>query len=280
MTTRSRKPRVTFRFVLGTLLAYVIAIIFLLPLLWFIFAPFNDRAVLSASIPTSLSLSNFGEVLDSDIAMRGLLVNSPIIGIGTMLITTAVAALAAFGLSRSRLPGRQMWTYVLILFSSVVVGTASMVPIFRLIFEIGLINTHIGVILVMVGGMLPSAIFIMQDFVDGVPSSYEEAAMVMGASPLRIFKDITFPLIRPGLMVVGIWVLINAWGSFLTPYLLLRSPDLLPASVTFYRFYDEEGSPQITLIAAYAVLYTLPVLVMYLIINWRYGFRFFGGIKS
>ncbi len=253
---------------------------FVLPLLWFIFAPFNDRATLSVTLPPAPSLNNFREVLSNDLAMRGLLQNSTIIGVGTMVGTTLIAALAAYGLSRSNLPGRQLWTYVLILFSSVVTGTASMVPIFRLVFDLGLINTHLGVILTMVGGMLPSAIFIMQDFVEGVPRSYEEAAMVAGASPLQIFRDVTFPMLRPGLMVVGIWVLVNAWGAFLTPFILLRDPNLLPAAVTFYRFFDEEGTPQITLVAAYAILYTLPVLLLYLLINWRYGFRFFGGIKQ
>lgn len=258
----------------------ILGLFFVLPLLWFIFAPFNERATLSVSIPAVPSLANFQEVLDNDLALRGLVQNSPIIGIGTMLMATSIAAMAAYGLSRSNLPGRQIWTYVLILFSSVVTGTASMVPIFRLVYDLGLINTHLGVILSMTGGLLPSAIFIMQDFVEGVPRSYEEAAMVAGASPLQIFRDVTFPLIRPGLMVVGIWVLIHAWGAFLTPFILLRDPNLLPAAVTFYRFFDEEGSPQITLVAAYAVLYTLPVLVLYLLINWRYGFRFFGGIKQ
>jgi multiple sugar transport system permease protein len=258
----------------------ILGLFFVLPLLWYVFAPFNENARLSVSIPDAPSLANFAEVFSDDLAMRGLLVNSPIIGVGTMVIATLAAALAAYGLSRSNLPGRQLWTYVLILFSSVVTGTASMVPIFRLIYDLGLINSHLGVILSMTGGLLPSAIFIMQDFVEGVPRSYEEAAMVAGASPLQIFRDVTFPLIRPGLMVVGIWVLIHAWGTFLTPFLLLRTPERLPASVMFYRFYDPEGSPQITLVAAYAILYTLPVLLLYLLINWRYGFRFFGGIKQ
>jgi len=258
----------------------VLGLFFVLPLLWYVFAPFNQHASLSLSIPAAPSLANFQEVISNNLAMRGLLQNSPIIGLGTMLATTATAALAAYGLSRSNLPGRQLWTYILILFSSVVTGTASMVPIFRLIFNLGLINTHLAVILTMTGGLLPSAIFIMQDFVEGVPRSYEEAAMVAGASPLQIFRDVTFPLLRPGLMVVGIWVLVNAWGSFLTPFILLRDPNLMPASVTFYQFYDLEGAPRITLVAAYAILYTLPVLLLYLLINWRYGFRFFGGIKQ
>lgn len=258
----------------------LIAVFFLAPLLWFIFAPFNADVTLALSIPEVFSLTNFEEVLGNELAMRGLLQNSVIIGLGTMIGTSVIAALAAYGLSRGRIPGRQILTYVLILFSSVVTGTASMVPIFKLIFDMGLINTHTGVILVMIGGLLPSAIFIMQDFVDSVPRSYEEAAMISGASPLQIFRDVTFPIMRPGILVVAIWVLVNAWGAFLTPFILLRDPDLLPAAVAFYTFYDDEGTPMIRLVAAYAVLYTLPVLLLYLLVNWRYGFRFFGGIKQ
>jgi multiple sugar transport system permease protein len=259
----------------------VLALFFVTPLLWFIFTPFNPNASLTVQIPRNPSLENFREVLSNEVAMRGLLQNSTIIGVGTMVGTSLIAALAAYGLSRGSLPGRNILTYVLILFSSVVTGTASMVPIFRLINDMGLINTHLGVILVMIGGMLPSAIFIMQDFVDGVPRSYEEAAMVSGANSLQIFRDVTFPIMRPGILVVGIWVLVNAWSGFLTPFILLRDANLLPAAVTFYKFYDlESGTPQITLISAYAVLYTLPVLLLYLLINWRYGFRFFGGIKQ
>jgi multiple sugar transport system permease protein len=276
VNSRQSIPRHLLLIVIST----IAGLFFVLPLLWFIFAPFDERVSFSVVFPEQFSLQNFRDVLSNDFAMRGLLQNTPIIGIGVMLTTTLIAALAAYGLSRSNLPGRQLWTYILILFSSVVTGTASMVPIFRLLNDLRLTDTHVGVILAMAGGMLPSAIFIMQDFVESVPRSYEEAAMVSGASPLQIFRDVTFPTMRPGLMVVGIWVLVNAWGAFLTPFILLRNPELLPASVTFYSFYDEEGTPQITLVAAYAILYTLPVLLLYLLINWRYGFRFFGGIKQ
>jgi multiple sugar transport system permease protein len=264
-----------------TIFAVVVALFFVTPLLWFIFAPFNPEASLAVEVPESPSFANFREVLSNELAMRGLLQNSVIIGVGTMVGTSLIAALAAYGLSRGSIPGREVMTYVLILFSSVVTGTASMVPIFRLIFNMGLINTHLGVIMVMIGGLLPAAIFIMQDFVESVPRSYEEAAMVSGASPFQIFRDVSFPVMRPGIMVVGIWVLVNAWGAFLIPFILIRDPNLLPAAVTFYTFYELEGGvPQITLVAAYSVLYTLPVLLLYLLINWRYGFRFFGGIKQ
>lgn len=274
-----RKPRYTLTdFVVGAI-GILLSILFILPMLWFVFAPFNDKVSLGVTIPEQFTFANFEAVFNNEIAMRGLFVNSVIIGGGAMIGTAIIAALAAYGISRGNLPGRQVFTTVLILFSSVVTGTASMIPIFLLIFSLGLIDTHIGVILVMIGGLLPAAIFIVMDFVDGVPRSYEEAAMICGASPFALFRDITFPLIRPGLMVVGIWALVNAWGAFLTPFILLRDPYKVPAAVAFYVFYDPEGTPNIKVIAAYALLYTLPIVLMYLLVNWRYGFSFFGGIK-
>ncbi len=260
--------------------AIAIALFFITPLLWFIFAPFNTNATLGIDIPEQFSLQNFQTVLNNQRAVEGLFKNSIIISGGVMLGTAFVAALTAYGLSRGNIPGKNGLTYMLILFSSVVTGTASMVPIFMLVYNLGMFNTYHGVIITMIGGLLPSAIFIMQDFVEGIPRSYEEAAMVSGASPLQIFRDVALPLIRPGMMVIAIWAFVNAWGAFLIPFILIRNPGMRPASVSFYQFYGEEGNPNIPAIAAYAVLYTVPVIVLYLLINWRYGFRFFGGIKQ
>jgi multiple sugar transport system permease protein len=144
----------------------------------------------------------------------------------------------------------------------------------------GLIDTHLAVILVFTGGLLPAAIFIMRDFVDSIPRSYEESALVAGASPWRVFNDIALPIVRPGMMVIAVWAFVNVWGGFLIPFILLRSPERMPAAVAIYSFYTEAGTPLITLTAAYSLLYTLPVLLLYVFVNWKYGFRFFGGIKS
>lgn len=266
------------RFVL-LLLAVALGLFFALPMFWLITAPFNARASLSVTIPTEPSLANFEAVFNNQFAIRALFVNNLIIGGGAMVMVAIIATLASYALSRTRVPGSDILVYVLILFSSVVSGTAAMVPIFLLAYRLGLIDTHIGVILVMTGGLLPSAIFIMRDFVNSIPRSYEEAALVCGASPLRVFWDVALPLVRPGVVVVAIWAFVNAWGAFLVPLVLLRSPQNMPASIAFYSFYSEAGTPNLTLVSAYAFLYTVPVLLLYLIINWRFGFRFFGGIK-
>lgn len=274
----------TLRDILGRIFFYVgsalFASFFALPLLWLVFAPFNRLASLSVQLPREPSLLNFERVFANTFAVKALVQNSVIQAVGGMLLVTFCATLAAYALSRARIPGTDFISYGLVLFSSVVTGTAAMVPIFLLIFRLGLIDTHLGVILVFTGGLLPAAIFIMRDFVDSIPRSYEESALVAGAGPWQVFKDIALPIVRPGMMVVGVWAFVNIWGSFLIPFLLLRSPSKMPASVAIYSFYTEAGTPLITLTAAYSLLYTLPVLLLYLFVNWKYGFRFFGGIKS
>jgi multiple sugar transport system permease protein len=261
--------------------AFVVAVVafFAVPVLWLALTPFSPRATVAVVVPAAATLDNFRAVFANDFAVRALFRNNPILAVGAMLGTTLAATLAAYALSRARIPGRDFLTYLVILFSSVVTGTAAMVPIFLIVFRMGLIDSYLGVILVLIGGLLPTAMFIMRDFVDGIPRSYEESALVAGASPARVFWDVALPLIRPGMMVVAIWAFVHAWGGFLIPFVLLRSPERYPASIAIYSFYTEAGTPNVTLVSAYALLYTLPVLVLYLLVNWRYGFRFFGGIK-
>lgn len=259
--------------------AALLGAIFALPLAWFAFAPFNARAELGLAIPRPFTLANFATVFQNSFAMQALF-NSLVQAFGGVVFVGAAATLAAYALSRSSVPGKGAVTYILLLFSSVVSGSAAMVPIFLIVSAAGLIDTHLAVILVFAGGLLPTAMFILRDFIDAIPRSYEESAMVAGASPLQAFFDVALPVIRPGIVVVVVWAFVNIWGSFLIPFILLRSDSLMPASVAIYSFYSEAGTPIVTLLAAYSLLYSLPVIVLYLFVNWKFGFRFFGGIKS
>jgi multiple sugar transport system permease protein len=260
-------------------LAALIGAAFALPLLWFLFAPFNAKAELGLAIPDPWRLSNFVTVFGNNFAVQALW-NSLIQSVGGVILVGAAATLAAYALSRSSLPGKGAVTYILLLFSSVVSGSAAMVPIFLIVSAAGLIDTHLAVILTFAGGLLPTAMFILRDFIDSIPKSYEESAMVAGASPVQAFFDVALPVIRPGIVVVVVWSFVNIWGSFLIPFILLRSDDQMPASVAIYSFYSEAGTPIVTLLAAYSLIYSLPVIALYLFVSWKFGFRFFGGIKA
>jgi multiple sugar transport system permease protein len=265
------------------ILTYVVVAVctgfFAIPLLWLLSAPFDATPTYGVRVPSRLTLGNFGEIGRNPYAVRSL-VNSVLLAAGTMVVVVATAALAAYALSRVRIPGRDALLYGLLLLSSVITGTAAMVPIFLLIFQLNLIDSRAGVVLVLSGGLLPAAIFLLKDFIDTIPRSYEESARVFGASPLRILWDIVVPVARPGMATIAVWTIVQVWGSFLTPFILLRDPGKQPAAVLVRTFYTEGGSPNLALISTFSLLYSIPVVLMYLFAWSRYGFRFHGGIKS
>jgi multiple sugar transport system permease protein len=251
---------------------------FALPMLWLASAPFDATPGLTPSIP-DFTLDNFRELRDNPYAL-GSLWNSVLLAAGTAALAVVCAALAAYSLSRVRIPGRDMLLYLLLLLSSIVTGTAAMVPIFLLIFQLNLIDSRTGVVLVLTGGLLPAAIFILKDFMDALPKSYEESARVFGASPLQVLRDVVVPVVRPGLATIAVWAVVNVWGNFLIPFILLLDPEKQPAAVLQRTFYTEGGQANLALISTFSLIYSVPVVAMYLIVNRRYGFRFHGGIKN
>ena len=270
-----------WRVALGAIGRYVFVSVvlgfFALPLLWLATTPFDRTPAITASVPR-FTLDNFRLLADNPYALKSLL-NSVYLAGGTAVLVVVFAALAAYALSRVRLPGRDALLYGLLLLSSIVTGTATMVPLFELANRLHLIDSRLGVILVLSGGLLPAAIFILKDFMDATPTSYEESARVFGASPLQIVRHIVVPLVRPGLATVSVWAVANVWGTFLVPYLLLRDPEKSPAGVIMYTLYTEGGQVDLRLLSTFSLLYSLPVVLMFVFVTTRYGFRFHGGIK-
>ncbi|MGY1434688.1 carbohydrate ABC transporter permease [Streptomyces reniochalinae] len=270
--------RALLRGVGAYLLVALVLAFFALPMLWLASAPFDRRPGITASLP-DFTLANFARLWDNPNAVNSL-ASSLVLAVGSAVLVVALSALAAYALSRVHIRGRDGLLYALLLLSSIVTGTAAMVPIFLLAAELDLVDSYLGVVLVLTGGLLPAAIFILKDFMDTTPRSYEESARVFGASPLRVLRDVVVPVVRPGLATVGVWTLAQVWGNFLIPFLLLRSPDKSPAAVVMYTFYTEGGQPDLALISTFSLLYSLPVVLMFLFVSRRYGFRFHGGIKA
>ncbi|MCR4402520.1 MAG: carbohydrate ABC transporter permease [Firmicutes bacterium] len=266
------------RRVLSAVALMALAAAFALPIMWLVTAPFNAKPSLALSL-TKPTLENFYGVFKNPAAVTGLK-NSLVLSTSTMLVATIAATMAAYAFSRACFRGRETILYILILLSSVVSGVSAMVPLYVLMQSLGLLDTHLGVILVYVGGLLPTNMFIMKDFVDSIPRSYEEAALVDGSTPAQVLANIAFPLCRPGMAVIAVLIFVNTWSNFLVPFILLRSPSKAPASVAIYSFFNEVGIPILGLIAAYSFIYTIPVVTLYIIVNRKFGFRFYGGIKS
>ncbi len=162
----------------------IVTAYFFVPLLWLIVAPFDRVPSLDVKAP-EFTLDNFTTVLfENPHALRSL-GNSVILAGATMLLVVATATPAAYALSRVQLPGRDLLLYLLLLFSSIVTGSAAMVPLFVLIFNLGLINTYLGVVLVLAGGLLPAAIFILKDFTDSTRAATRSRPWSSARAPSR-----------------------------------------------------------------------------------------------
>ena len=261
----------------GIFIALVVSF-FLLPLIWLLLAPFDSAPSYRLHL-SNPSLNNFKEMAQNPYAYRSL-INSVVFSAGTGLAIILVGAPASYVLSRVKFKGRDGFLYILLLFSSIVSGSAAMVPLFLLALKLNILDTYHGVILVLTGGLLPAAIFILKDFTDSLPRSYEESAQIFGASSFRILKDIVVPVIRPGLAVIFVWTFVQAWSNFLVPFIVIRDVNKQPGAVMMYSFYNEGGQAVIRTVAAFALLYTIPIILMYYYVNKKYGFRFYGGIKG
>jgi multiple sugar transport system permease protein len=261
MTSPSRR---SLRFVSNGVLLLV-GIAFALPLVWLLLASVDERATLSIKLPDALSLQNFAEVMTPEKAFIPLL-NSLILSAGCAVITVVVAVLAAYPLSRYRMRINKPFLYG-VLFGTCLPITAMMVPVYSLFVAFNLIDSMAGTILFLAATSLPMAIYMTKSFMDSVPVTLEEAAWMDGASMMTTLTRIVVPLMRPGLAVVFIFVFIGAWGNFFVPFVLLLSPDKLPAAVSIFAFFGQYGSVAYGQLAAFSLLYSVPVIALYVLVS-------------
>lgn len=258
----------------------VVAAAFVVPLLWLVFASLDTEATLRVSPPDAPTLDNFSAVMTQEITFRPML-NSLLICGGATLLTMACAALAAYPLSRFR--SRFSRPYLLtILFSTCLPITAVMVPVYGLFVQVDLIDTRYGTALFLATSQLPFAVFLMKNFMDGVPVVLEEAAWTDGANWRQSLLRVILPLMGPGLAVVTIYSFIMMWGNFFVPFMLLLSPEKLPASVSIFTFFGNYGAVAFGQLAAFSVLYSTPVILLYVLISRRLGggFTLGGAVKG
>jgi multiple sugar transport system permease protein len=242
-----------------------IGVLFLAPLLWLVLAAFNQNATLAISMPAPFSLANFRAVLTGQASLQPFL-NGLILSGGAAVVAMVAATLAAYPLSRYNLRFKRPFLYI-VLFATGLPITAVMVPVYGLFVRLNLLNSMTATLMFLATTTLPFAIWLMKNFMDGVPIVLEEAAWVDGASAFAGLRRIVLPLIVPGVAVVGIFTFILTWGNFFVPFILLTSPTKQPASVSIYQFFGQYGEVAYGQLAAYSILFTIPVIVLYVFIQ-------------
>ncbi len=253
---------------------------FVLPLLWLVLASLDAGAGHQTRIPGEVSLDNFAAVMTPGLLVRPLW-NSLVLSAGTAAVNLVAAVLAAYPLSRYQSRVNRPFMYT-ILFGTCLPITAIMVPVYGLFVQLRLLDSMPATIFFMATTTLPMAIWMTKNFMDAVPVSLEEAAWVDGASGLTALRTIVLPLMRQGLGVVFIFVFIQAWGNFFVPFVLLLSEARQPAAVSIFSFFGQHGAVAYGQLAAFSILYSVPVLALYVIVAKGAGssFALSGAVKG
>ncbi|MFH9893612.1 carbohydrate ABC transporter permease [Streptomyces luteogriseus] len=258
----------------------VVAAAFVLPLAWVVLSALDPHANLRVKAPDGLTLDNFDAILTPEITFTPLL-NSLILCGGATLLTVVCAALAAYPLSRFRSRFNRPFLLT-ILFATSLPITAIMVPVYALFVQVDLIDTMQGTIFFFAASQLPFAIWLMKNFMDGVPKELEEAAWTDGASASQSLLRIVLPLMGPGVSVVTVFSFVMMWGNFFVPFMLLLTPDQMPASVSINDFFGNRGMVAYGQLAAFSIVYSTPVILLYVLIARRLGgsFALGGAVKG
>ncbi|UFU04663.1 carbohydrate ABC transporter permease [Ruania suaedae] len=261
-------------------LLVLIAALFSVPLLWVIFASIHPDATLAVQFPTSPTLGNYDAVLNEETTYRPMW-NSLVLCGGGTLITVVCSALAAYPLSRYSSRAKRPFLLTII-FATGLPITAVMIPVYAMFVQVNLVDSMLGATVFLGTSALPYGIFLTKNFMDGVPKELEESAWTEGATMMQTLRKIVLPLMRPGTAVVTIFTFVQMWGNFFVPFMLLLSPEKLPAAVSLYTFSSQYGQVAYGQLAAFSILYSLPVVVLYLLLGRRLGagFAMAGGVKG
>lgn len=247
--------------IIGYVILSLVGLLFVIPLLWILLASFDEKAIQVLKLPANVFFGNYESVM-GDVKNQTAFKNGLLLSGGQTLLVVVLSILAAYPLSRFKLPNKQK-VMMGILFMTSLPMTAVMVPVYQLFIMFRLTDSLLATMFFLTASQLPFGIWMMKNFMDGVSPELEEAAWIDGASRLEGIRRVILPLMTPGVFTVAIFTFIGSWGNFFVPYILLSSPSKLPASVTLYQFFGQYGYAAYGQLAAYSVIYMMPTFILY-----------------
>ena len=242
--TRLRLNRLFAR--LGLIAAVILLLIWSLgPIYWSLVTSLTAPTEMMTGTPhlwpEHVTLEHYGKLFGGSSQSRGnevqsvwpqfsaALVNSIITSAAATIVTVLMAAFGAYAFVRLRFPGRDL-LFMLVVATMAVPAYTVMIPLYRLMISINLIDTYLGVTLIYVSAFLPLALWLMRSVYRSLPISLEEAAWLDGAGRTYTLVRIVLPLAAPGLIASAILTFLSAWGQFMVP--LVFSPSLATKPLT------------------------------------------------
>jgi ABC-type glycerol-3-phosphate transport system permease component len=253
-------------------------VVALTPLVWGLLTSLktqNNIAIYPPQwFPAPFTLEHY-RVLLVDKGVLRFFINSLILSVGTILLSLAVAAPAAYAAARFRFRGKHA-VLLTILATSMIPGISILVPIYLLAVRVKLLNSYPFLILVYGAWLVPQAVWFIKGFVEVIPRDMEEAALLDGCSILGAFFRVVLPLIQPGLAAVAILIFVFVWNDFLIGVTLTTQEEMRPVQVGLVRFLQDTLGVWWGQFMAFTMLAVAPVLLAFFILQKR----FIAGLSS
>jgi raffinose/stachyose/melibiose transport system permease protein len=201
--------------------------------------------------------------------------NSILMTVPATILVVAISALGGYAFARLPFPGRGVIFYMVTL-GLLVPFFTYMIPLYFQLKGMGLLDTFMGVVLVLTAGALPFGIFFMRAFFADLPEQIEEAARIDGSSEWQVFRHIMLPLGAPGLGTLTIFTALQTWNNFLVPLLFLPGGSFRPLTTGIYLFAGGRTA-EIGPLAAGALITIVPIIVLFVALQRQVVSGFLAG---
>ncbi|WP_151636217.1 carbohydrate ABC transporter permease [Noviherbaspirillum aerium] len=245
-----------------------LALLWSAPLLWALSTALRpEHETVSASLhwlPQTWTAAAFAKVLAAGSLPRWLF-NSALVAVLVTILTMAISIAAAYAFSQLKFRGRGV-LFAMTMLAFMLPFEALIVPLFRLMNQLRLVDTYAGVILPQL--VSPMAIYVFKQFFDAVPSDFRDAAAIDGASHWQVLRHVYLPVSANIVWAMAIIAFIGAWNNFLWPFIIITSSDMMTIPLGLTQTQDAFGVRYAQAMAA-ALLGGLPVAVAYLVFQRR-----------
>ncbi|MFD2114628.1 carbohydrate ABC transporter permease [Paenibacillus yanchengensis] len=243
--------------------AWLLSIIMLSPLVLVLINSLKTRSEASSmnmSLPAKFQWENYLVVIQEGKLFQSFF-NSLLYAGGSTILSVLFAAAAAYIFSRNRTKWNKFLYFYLIMGIAMPVNFVTLMKVMQITH---LIDTQLGIILMLAASAIPFSVFLIYGFVSSVPKELDEAGIVDGCSPIRLFVSVILPLLVPVLSTVSILNFMGAWSDFIHSLYYLKDSAKWPMTLAVYNFF---GRFQVSwnLVSADIVLTTLPVIIIYLL---------------
>jgi multiple sugar transport system permease protein len=257
-----------------------LAILFLFPLAWTVFASVSPQPFTGQT--HGFGFGNYTTLFKFGVGLPMFLFNSLYVSLATVALTLIVSTLGGYAFARFKFWGRE--AIFLVTLSILMVPYASLlIPLYVLLNGFGLANSLVGVALILAMFQLPFATYMMRISFEAVPRELEDSALVDGCNSFDVLWRIMLPAVRPGLVTVGLFAFLAAWNDYFAPLILLTdsTKETLPLAVASLRTQILLGQVDFGATQAGVVVMGLPCVILFLLLQ-RYYVRGFmsGAIKG